>query len=307
MIVNSLSDPNHGQVERSVVNPYEEAGNQPALLFGNEVEQVEFPRGVRANGGIRIGCWYSSCVAPQAIRSFLKKPESLKTYKHALIWGRRKSMTRTLRFVAVVFIVFAFPIHQAFADRIASVTATTTMGSGFGTSLANTVNGTGLSSLSLTATHDSTIPANSWLSAQGIVTGSVTFALGGMFQVDGFSFWNQNAGGPGANGSTGIQVVQVLTSTDGVSFAVLAGGPSLFAQVPGGGPALPQIFTFAPVAATHFRFNILSNYGDTAETGFAEVGFNSVSASVPEPATVGLLISGLITGMLGVRRLRSLQ
>lgn len=213
-------------------------------------------------------------------------------------------MTRTLRFVAVVFIVFAFPIHQAFADRIAGVTATTTMGSAGGTSLSNTVNGAGLSVLSLTAIHEATSPPNSWISAPGFVTGTVTFALGGTFQVDSFSFWNQNAGGPGLNGITGIQRVEVLTSTDGVSFVLLAGGPSLFAQVPVA-PAPPQIFTFAPVTATHFRFNILSNYGDTAETGFAEIGFNSVSA--PEPATLGLLISGLITGMLGVRRLRSQQ
>jgi len=177
------------------------------------------------------------------------------------------------------------------------------MGSGFGTSVADTVNGAGLSSLSLTALHDPTAPGNSWVSSPGVVIGSVTFALGGTFQVDSFSFWNQNGGGPGANGTTGIQGVQVLTSTDGVSFALLAGGPSLFAQTPGFATLPPQIFNFAAVTATHFRFNILSNYGDTAQTGFAEVGFNSVSTSIPEPATAGLLITGLI--MLGVRRVRN--
>ena len=212
-------------------------------------------------------------------------------------------MTRTLRFVTGVLIVFAFQIHHAFADRIVGVTATTTMGSSFGTSLLNTVNGAGLSVVSLTSIHEATSPTNSWISAPGFVTGTVTFALGGTFQVDSFSFWNQNGGGPGANGITGVQSVQVLTSTDGVSFALLAGGPSLFAQVPLA-PAAPQIFTFAPINATHFRFNILSNYGDTANTGFAEVGFNSVSA-VPEPATAGLLISGLMIGLLGARRIRN--
>jgi len=102
--------------------------------------------------------------------------------------------------------------------------------------------------------------------------------------VDSFSFWNQNGGGPGLDGSTGIQGVQVLTSIDGVSFAPLAGGPSVFARVSGAsGP--PEIFIFAPVSATHFRFHILSDYGDTAETGFAEVGFNN---AVPEPSTTAL-------------------
>jgi hypothetical protein len=213
-------------------------------------------------------------------------------------------MTRTLRFAAGICIVFAFQIHQAFADRIVGVTATTTMGTlGAPVDLANTVNGVGLSALSLTAIHAPTSPVNSWVSTPGIVTGTVTFALGATYQVDSFSFWNQNGGGPGANGATGIQRVEVLTSTDGLAFVLLPGGPALFAQVPAMG-APPQIFNFAPVSATHFRFNILSNYGDTAVTGFAEVGFNSVSA-VPEPATVGLLISGLITSLLGVRRLRS--
>jgi len=213
-------------------------------------------------------------------------------------------MTRTLRCVAGVCIVFAFQIHHAFADRIDGVTATTNMGTlAPPVSLTNTVNGVGLAALSLTAAHAGTLPTNSWVSTQGTVTGIVTFALGGTYQVDSFSFWNQNGGGPGANGSTGIQGVQVLTSTDGTLFGLLPGGPSLFAQVPSMG-APPQIFTFAPVTATHFRFNITSNYGDTNVTGFAEVGFNSVSA-VPEPGTAGLLISGLIMGLLGTRSVRN--
>lgn len=211
-------------------------------------------------------------------------------------------MTRTLRFVALVFIVFAFQIQHAFADRIATVTATTTMGSGFGTSLSNTINGVGLSAVSLTALHDGTTPSNSWVSAPGAVIGTVTFALGGLFQVDSFSFWNQNGGGPGANGSTGIQGVQVLTSTDGLAFSLLAGGPALFAQVPAVGPVGPQVFNFAAVTATHFRFNILSNYGDTAQTGFGEVGFNSVTSQVPEAESLRLIVMGLMLGAGLIRR-----
>ena len=79
------------------------------------------------------------------------------------------------------------------------------MGSGFGTNIQNSVNGVGLSSLSLTAAHAGTSPTNSWVSASTL-TGAVTFDLGGIFTVDSFSFWNQNGGGPGANGSTGIGV-----------------------------------------------------------------------------------------------------
>jgi large repetitive protein len=194
-------------------------------------------------------------------------------------------MTCKLRIAFGAFVALAFQTNQAFADRITGVTATTDMGSGFGTSLGNTLNGNGLSALTLTATHTATHPSNSWVSALGVLTGNVTFNLGGLYVVDSFSFWNQNGGGPGAAGSTGIQGVEVLTSTDGVFFALLAGGPSVFARVSGSsGP--PEIFTFAPVSATQFRFHILSDYGDTAETGFAEVGFNN---AVPEPSTTALL------------------
>ena len=153
------------------------------------------------------------------------------------------------------------------------------MGSGFTTNIQNTVNGVGLLSPSLTAAHDGTVPTNSWVSTVGTLTGIVTFDLGGTFAVDSFSFWNQNAGGPGANGSTGIQGVAVSTSVDGIIFAPLPGGPSAFAQVTASVSAPPQIFNFTPVSARFFRFTILSNYGDTFETGFAEVGFNATTAT----------------------------
>lgn len=189
------------------------------------------------------------------------------------------------------------------ADRITTVTATTSMGSGFGTNIINTVNGVGLSALTLTATHDGTIPSNSWVSTQAVLTGQITFNLGGVFSVNSFSFWNQNGGGPGAAGSTGIRNVQVLYSTDGVLFTPLVGGPSTFAQVPGAVNLPPEIFSFTAVTATHFRFIVGSNWGDTAQTGFAEVGFNGTSP-VPEPATMLLLGSGLVGLASKVRRMR---
>jgi large repetitive protein len=180
------------------------------------------------------------------------------------------------------------------ADRIIGVTATTNMGSGFGTNLINTVNGVGLSSPSLTATHAGTIPPNSWVSTPGTLTGQITFSFGGLYSVNSFSFWNQNGGGPGEMGTSGIRGVQVLTSTDGIVFTPLVGGPLTFAQVTGSTNLPPEIFSFAAVNATHFRFMVLSNWGETQVnvTGFGEVGFNG-AAAVPEPATMLLLGSGL--------------
>lgn len=218
---------------------------------------------------------------------------------------RKKSLTRHGVFVLVVFFLLTFT-PTVLADRITTVTATTNMGSGFGTDLQNTVNGVGLSILSLTATHAGTIPSNSWVSSSNFFTGHITFNLGGQFSVDSFSFWNQNSGGPGLDGSTGIQNVHVLFSTNGVDFTLLPGGPTVFARAIGV-DLPPEIFSFTAVNATHFRFIVLSNYGDLDQTGFAEVGFNGVTNGVhpiPEPITMLLFGTGLAGIAAKMRRRR---
>jgi hypothetical protein len=197
---------------------------------------------------------------------------------------------------AVSLLLFVF---QAQAGRISPVIASTPdMGAGFGTSLANTVNGVGLSSVSLTATHAATIPSNSWVSGTGILAGHVIFDLGATFLVDSFSFWNQNSGGPGLLGSTGIRGVQVDTSLNGVAYLPLLGAPTLFNQVMTAS-AGPQIFTFTPVSARFFQFTIVTNWGDTGQTGFAEVGFNN---AIPEPATFSLMAMGAFAIRILIRR-----
>jgi hypothetical protein len=167
------------------------------------------------------------------------------------------------------------------------------MGAGLGTNLVNTVNGVGLDALTLTALHAGTIPTNSWVGTVGDLTGEVTFNLGGLYTVSGFSFWNQNDGGPGGDGITGLNRVNLLYSTDGVAFAPLPGAPVSFAQVSIVN-APPEMFAFTPLDATHIRLLILSNHGDTAVSGFAEIGFDGVLSSVPEPATGALVLGGLL-------------
>ena len=84
----------------------------------------------------------------------------------------------------------AFVLAGSAATHGAIISATgavTNMGSAFSSSLDNTFNGVGLTLQSLTATHAATTPANSWVSA-GILTGDITFTLGGLFALDGFSF-----------------------------------------------------------------------------------------------------------------------
>jgi hypothetical protein len=89
--------------------------------------------------------------------------------------------------------------------------------------------------------------------------------------------------------------VTVLSSTDNVVFTPIPGAPTTFA---GGIPTVSfaQPISFAPVAASFIRFQINSNYGNTAQTGFSETAFSGTAAAVPEPGTLAL--TGL--GVLGL-------
>ncbi|HLX62924.1 MAG TPA: PKD domain-containing protein [Planctomycetota bacterium] len=167
-----------------------------------------------------------------------------------------------------------YVLNDQAAGPAPGVTASTNMGSGFSTNLQVTVNGTGLSSFSLSATHASATATNSWVSTSGTLTGNVTFDLHGSYGLNGFSFWNQDAGGPGAGGSSGIKGVTIQSSTDGVNFVTIPGAPTQFNQVTTAVPFPPQLVTFPPVTTSFVRFVITSNWGDPAQTAFCGVLFN---------------------------------
>jgi len=152
------------------------------------------------------------------------------------------------------------------------VSATTTLSAQFGSSLDNTINGTGLDVFpSLSATHEMTTPGNSFLATNE--QGSIDFDLGGSYLVDGLAFWNENAPGPGG---TGIQGVVVSSSEDGIDYTLIAGSPTAFTQVTGSTSSAEQ-FSFTPITASYIRFDVVSNYGDPGNlVAFAEVAFSGV-------------------------------
>jgi hypothetical protein len=148
-----------------------------------------------------------------------------------------------------------------------------------GTDINNAINGTGLATFpSLSANHVPSNPINSWISQDA--TGTIDFDLGGAFLVDGFSFWNQNAGGPGADGTTGIRDVVIYSSEDGVTFTEVPGAINTFAQVTTG-DSPPEQFAFAEVTASFMRIEVLNNHGDMF-TGFAEIAFSGIEAPAVE-------------------------
>lgn len=195
--------------------------------------------------------------------------------------------------------IFFSSVFSASAALISPIAATTTMGSGSATNLINTINGDGLSSLSLTASHDATTPLNSWVSGGGVLTGEITFDLGGVFSIQGFSFWNQNDGGPGVLGAPGIQDVVVSSSLDNINFTPVLGSPTTFAQESNLVSSAQQ-FSFTAVDAGFVKFTVLSNHGDPNQTGFAEVQFDQ-AVSVPDGSSTLALFGTLLLGFAAVR------
>jgi hypothetical protein len=205
-------------------------------------------------------------------------------------------MTRRVALAGLLALALATHARAAF---ITGVTASTNMGSGAGSDIAHIVDGSGLSSQSLTATHAAGLQSTSWLSNIDTLTGQVTFDLHGAYTLVGMSVWNFNA-----LNTNGVQGVNVSTSTDGVTFTTLSGGPTTFAKGANLASEAPQQFTFGPVVADFVRFNITSNYGSLINTGLSEVAFNSTAVPTGVPAPPTLLLGLVAVGVTGVARLR---
>ena len=155
------------------------------------------------------------------------------------------------------------------------ISASATIPDAFGTSIINTINGAGLVTFpSLTVDHVPTNAPDSWVGT-GTST-SITYDLGGSNSIDNLSFWNQNGGGPSPN--VGLKDVQILSSTDGIIFTPVPGAPISFGIVLANG-APPEIFAFPSVTATHIRIDVLTNHGDLANIGYAEIAFGGSGAS----------------------------
>jgi hypothetical protein len=200
-------------------------------------------------------------------------------------------MTRRVAFAGLLALALATPVRAGF---ITGVTASTNMGSD--ATLVHIVDGSGLSSLSLTATHAQAVPTNYWA---GNSFGQVTFDLHGSYTLAGMSVWNFNG-----DSSFGVRIVTVATSTDGVSFTPLAGGPNVFAQGASFAAEAPEQFTFGPVVTGFVRLTIANSYNSSFTfAGLSEVAFDgSPTSAVPAPPT---LLLGLVgAGVTGVARLR---
>ncbi|EMQ95315.1 hypothetical protein D778_02837 [Xanthomarina gelatinilytica] len=199
----------------------------------------------------------------------------------------------------LIAILFAFYTQLHAQSMVSPVSATTTFTPDYSTNLIYTYDGSGLVTPgSLTSDHSGTDTVNSFVANE--ITGTIDFYLGTSYDIEGLSFWNQNAGGPST--SVGVNGVAFYYSLDGTAYLPIPGAPTVFAEVFTNISA-PEQFTFPAVSAAYIRMEVLSNHGDPDGTGFAEIAFlgsptlgvnnNEVSAfSVyPNPASNHVVVS----------------
>lgn len=130
---------------------------------------------------------------------------------------------------------------------------------------------------------------------------SITFDLGGIYNLTSAQVWNynENSGNPSFFTKRGVRTMDAQASMDGTTFATIAVNINL-AQAPGANNgAFAQTLAWAGTAE-YIRFsNLVSWGGDNGFVGLSQVQFfgtaaASPSASVPEPISIALLGLGTL-------------
>jgi hypothetical protein len=176
-------------------------------------------------------------------------------------------------------------------------------GPGFGT-LTETFNQAGLLSgytsgvtdfdtyLATNPQHTMIFSGFEWFSNSGTSSASVTYNLGFAQTIDAIALWNEE--------SSGIGLLDLLTSLDGVSFVSLLSG-----LLPTDNPLTDPLSTygadvisFAALSAQYVRFDMSRCPqpvpGSFSSCAIGEVAFRSGQITqVPEPATLGIFLIGL--------------
>lgn len=201
--------------------------------------------------------------------------------------------------------VYAGPILSA-VDAVINVG-----GPGFG-SITDTYNQSGLSAgytsgvtdfdtyLATSPSHTHIFDGFEWFSENPTDSASVTYDLGALYSIDALALWNEE--------SSGIGVLDLYTSTDGIIFTALSTG--LLPTDNEVDDYTADVFSFASVAAQYIRFDMsacpqLPSSFDACAIG--EVAFRSAAEDdngdrvVSEPGTLALMALGLI-GFASMRK-----
>ena len=147
--------------------------------------------------------------------------------------------------------------------------------------------------------HNYLFSGNEWFSNQNSTTASVTYDLGSTKTIGAMALWNEEA--------SGIGTLNLLSSTDGVSFFALLSGlmpiDSTNQQDYG-----VQVFSFTSTDFRYLRLD-MSNCPQRPAVfnacAIGEVAFNALpdtTRAVPEPTTFALLGLGLVGFVVSRRK-----
>ncbi|HVK42525.1 MAG TPA: PEPxxWA-CTERM sorting domain-containing protein [Phenylobacterium sp.] len=210
-------------------------------------------------------------------------------------------MTKAVILSALAALALASPAAAATIAPV-GVEASSTFTHGGSYKAENLINGSGMTG----AQHDAYF-GNMWMTDLSVDKASLTFDLGGLYNLSGVQIWNYNFGDDQFAVSTLDRAARAFVlsiSTDGVTFTDI-----LTDTLSRGTGALLGGESFGLSGAARFvRLNLDGNHQKFPETygyapiGLSEVRFEGVASAVPEPATWAMMITGFGLAGVAIRR-----
>ncbi len=126
-----------------------------------------------------------------------------------------------------------------------------------------------------------------WNAELGSTAGTLTFDLGGLWDVQQLVLWNRVPRGFGIRGFS-IELATDASFADAkvVGAFIAAQGSEFQTTTPA------QVFSFAKTSAAYARVNVANSYS-TCCMSLSEVAFVAEAQSVPEPGTLALVLAAL--------------